>query len=141
MAGVHSAAQKQEWEKVEVRRPLEAVVYSECGPSRAVRLGLGQWTLEAFVTRRTRPCYDDSSPYVRRKFRVRVQVLLRAGQDATFQDMYAPLPSCRVSRFLAASFARNRRFHDFPKFATFDGCASAVRDGDFSESSRSTLYR
>ncbi len=141
MAGVLSAAQKQEWEKVEVRRPLEAVVYSECGPSRAVRLGLGQWTLEAFVARRTRPCQADPSPYVRRQFRVRMQTLLRAGQDATCHDMYAPLPSCRVSRFLAASFARNRRFHDFPKFATLDGCASGVRDGEYSESSWSTLYR
>ena len=141
MAKVFAAAEKKEWEKVEVRRPLEAVVYSECGPSRAVRLGLGQWTLEAFVARRTRPCYAGSSPYVRRQFRVRVQALLRAGQDATFRDSYAPLPSCRVSRFLAASFARNRRFHDFPKFGTLDGCASGVRDGDCSESSRSTLYR
>ena len=34
------AAEKHEWEKVKVRRPLEAVVYSECGPTRAVRLGL-----------------------------------------------------------------------------------------------------
>ncbi len=135
MAKVFAAAQKKEWEKVEVRRPLEAVVYSECGPSRAVRLGLGQWTLEAFVARRTRPCYAGSSPYVRRQFRVRVQALLRAGQDATFRDSYAPLPSCRVSRFLAASFARNRHFHYFPKFATLDGCASGVRDGDYSESS------
>ena len=72
MAKVFAAAEKKEWEKVEVRRPLEAVVYSECGPSRAVRLGLGQWTLEAFVARRTRPCYADASPYVRRQFRVRV---------------------------------------------------------------------
>ena len=64
MAKVFAAAEKKEWEKVEVRRPLEAVVYSECGPSRAVRLGLGQWTLEAFVARRTRPCCADSSPYV-----------------------------------------------------------------------------
>jgi hypothetical protein len=65
-----------------------------------------------------------------------MQTLVRAGQDATFRGPYAPLPSCRVSQFLAASFARNRRFHYFPKFATFDGCASGVRDGDYSESSR-----
>jgi hypothetical protein len=70
-----------------------------------------------------------------------MQAFLRAGQDATFRDSYAPLPSCRVSRFLAASFARNRRFRDFLKFATFAGCASGVRDGDYSESSRSILYR
>ena len=70
-----------------------------------------------------------------------MQALVRAGQDVKFRDSYAPLPSCRVSRFLAASFARNRRSRDFLKFATFDGCASGVRDGDYSESSRSTLYR
>ncbi len=65
-----------------------------------------------------------------------MQTLVRAGQDLKFRDSYAPLPSCRVSRFLAASFARNRRSRDFLKFATCDGCASAVRDGDYSESSR-----
>ena len=64
-----------------------------------------------------------------------MQALVRAGQDVTFRDVYAPLPSCRVSRFLAASFARNRRSRDSLKFATFGGCASAVRDGDYSESS------
>jgi hypothetical protein len=45
------------------------------------------------------------------------------------------LPSLPISRRLL------RRFRDFLKFATFDGCVSAVRDGDCSESSRSTLYR
>ncbi len=33
MAGVCSAAEKKEWEKVEVRRPLEAVFSTESGPS------------------------------------------------------------------------------------------------------------
>jgi hypothetical protein len=42
------AVREQDVEKVKVRRPLEAVSSSECGPSRAARLGLGQWTLEAF---------------------------------------------------------------------------------------------
>ena len=64
-----------------------------------------------------------------------MQTFVRAGQDVKFRDSYAPLPSCRVSQFLAASFARNRRSRDFLKFATFDGCASGVRDGDYSESS------
>ncbi len=64
-----------------------------------------------------------------------MQVLIRAGQDVRFRDSYAPLRYCRVSQFLAASFARNRRSRGFLKFATFDGCASAVRDGDYSESS------
>ena len=66
MAGVYSAAKEREWEKVEVRRPLEAVSSSKCGPTGAVRLGLGQWTVEAFVQRPIRPCYAESSPYVRR---------------------------------------------------------------------------
>jgi hypothetical protein len=50
-----------------------------------------------------------------------MQALVRAGQDVNFRDSYAPLPSCRVFRFLAASFARNQRFSDFLKFGTFDG--------------------
>jgi hypothetical protein len=70
-----------------------------------------------------------------------MQAHLLAGQDVKFRDSYAPLPSCRVSRFLAASFARNLRFGDILKFGTFNGCASGVRDGEYSESSRSTLYR
>ncbi len=68
-----------------------------------------------------------------------MQALVRAGHDVTFRDSYAPLPSCRISQFLAASFARNRRFRDFLKSGTFDGCASGMRDGEYSESSRSTL--
>jgi hypothetical protein len=70
-----------------------------------------------------------------------MQAHLRAGQDATFRDPYAPLLSCRVSRFLAASFALNRRSRDFLKLGTFDGCASGMRDGEFAESARSSLYR
>ena len=70
-----------------------------------------------------------------------MQAHLRAGQDVKFRGPYAPLPSCRVSRFLAASFARKLRFGDILKFGTFNGGASGVRDGEYSESSRSTLYR
>ena len=70
-----------------------------------------------------------------------MQALVRAGVDVTFRDSYAPLPSCRVSQFLAASFARNRRFRASLKFGTLDGYASGERDGEYSESSRSTLYR
>ncbi len=65
-----------------------------------------------------------------------MQAHLRAGQDVKFCDSYAPLPSCRVSRFLAASFARNRRFHYFLTFTTFGGCASGVRGGEYSKSAR-----
>jgi hypothetical protein len=45
MAELALAAEKQQWEKVEVS-PLEADFSSDCGASRAVRLGLGQWTLD-----------------------------------------------------------------------------------------------
>ncbi len=56
------AAQEQDVEKVEVRRPLEAVYSTEYGPSRGVCLGLGQWTLDAVVARPVRPCCVESSP-------------------------------------------------------------------------------
>jgi hypothetical protein len=39
MAELYFAAKNQEWYKVEVSRPLEAVVYSERGPQLAVPLG------------------------------------------------------------------------------------------------------
>ncbi len=45
------AVEKQDLEKVKVRRPLEVVSSTESGPSRAVRLGLGRWTLDAVVAR------------------------------------------------------------------------------------------
>ncbi len=69
-----------------------------------------------------------------------MQALVRAGQDVKFRDSYAPLPSCQVSRFLAASFARNCCFRDFLKCGTFDKCASGERDGEYSGFSRSTLF-
>ena len=53
-----------------------------------------------------------------RQYWFSVQALLRAGQDATSRDSYAPLPSCRISEFLAAPFGRNRRFAAFRKFRT-----------------------
>ena len=46
MAELCSAAAKEEWDQVEVRRPLEAVVCSQRGPSRAVPVGLGQYPLQ-----------------------------------------------------------------------------------------------
>ncbi len=42
-----------------------------------------------------------------------MQTLLNAGHDANSCRSYAPLPRCRISEFLAAPFARNRRFRDF----------------------------
>ncbi len=60
------AAENEEWEEVKVRRPLEAVPSTECGPSRGVCMGLGQWTLDAVVARPIRPCRVESSSCVRR---------------------------------------------------------------------------
>ena len=45
------AVREQDFEKVKVRRPLEAVSGTEFGPSRGACLGLGQWTLDAVVAR------------------------------------------------------------------------------------------
>ena len=56
------AAENAEWEKVEVRRPLEAVFSSKCGPLRAVCLGLGRLTLKPSPQRRIRPCSAESTP-------------------------------------------------------------------------------
>ncbi len=58
------AVKKQDVETVKVRRPLETVSSTESGPSRAVCLGLGQWTLDAVVARPVRPCCAESSPCV-----------------------------------------------------------------------------
>ena len=71
------AASNEEWEKVEVRRALEAVLSSERGPCRAVRLGLGQWTLEAVHARLFRPCSAESSPSTSRL--ARLENILHAG--------------------------------------------------------------
>jgi hypothetical protein len=69
------AASNEEWEKVEVRRALEAALSSERGPSS--RLGLGQWTLEAVHARLFRPCSAESSPSTSRL--ARLENILHAG--------------------------------------------------------------
>ncbi len=56
------AVQEEDVEKVKVRRLLETVYSTESGPSRAVCLGLGQWTLDAVVAGPVRPCCAESSP-------------------------------------------------------------------------------
>jgi hypothetical protein len=66
--------------------------------------------LDAVVARPIRPCCAESPPLRQapfRQFRCCMQALLRDGHDARFRDSYAPLPYCRVSQFLAASFARS----------------------------------
>jgi hypothetical protein len=44
-----------------------------------------------------------------------MQALVFAGQDVKFRDGYAPLPFCRVSQFLAASFAVFATFSSLPR--------------------------
>jgi hypothetical protein len=75
------AVKNQDVETVEVRRPLEAGSSTESGPSRGVCLGLGQWTLDAFVARPIRPCWAESSPR-------RLAVLM----------LHAGAPPCRSER-------------------------------------------
>ncbi len=60
--GALQAAEYQDFERVKVRRPLEAISGTEYGPSRGVCLGLGQWTLDAVVARPIRPCCAESTP-------------------------------------------------------------------------------
>ena len=110
--------------------------------ARAVRLKLGQCTIDAVVARPIRPCYAECSPYVRRPSGAldsacrRSYVPVRTPRSVTCT---LPCPYCRVSQFLAASFARNRRVPDFLKFGTFGGCASGERVGECSESSEYSL--
>jgi hypothetical protein len=128
------AAKTQHWERFKVRRPrpllTPSVVRREPSVLRSV-----SGPSKPSVARRIRPCCAASSALRQaplRQFRFRMQALLRAGEDAKFRGSYAPLPYCRISPFLAASFARNRRFRDFLKFGTFGGCASGERDGEYS---------
>ncbi len=56
------AVRERDFEKVKVRRLLEVVSGTEHGSWRGVCLGLGQWTLDAVVTRPIRPCCAESTP-------------------------------------------------------------------------------
>ncbi len=122
---------RQDVEKVKVRRLLEAVYSTE------YRSGRCRHTPDSALLCRIQPLRQ--APVS--QLLCCMQANLRAGQDVKFRGSYAPLPSCPVSGFLAPSFARNRRFSDFLKFGTVAGCASGGRDGDYSKSSRSSLYR
>jgi hypothetical protein len=135
------AVKEQDFDEVEVRRLLEAVSSTEYGPSRGVCMGLGQWTLDAVVARPIRPCCAESSPYVRHSSGNFDAACRRSSVPVTTPGSVTRTLPCRLAEFLAASFARNRRSRHFVKLATFDGCASGVRDGEYSKSSRSTLYR
>jgi hypothetical protein len=133
---VYQAVYDGEWEEVEVRRPLEAVVYSECGPSRAGRPGLCKWTLGAFVARRTRPCCAESSLHVTRPLGNAEtdcrgsSVPVRTPRSVT---RTLPLPSPTIPRRLIRDL--------FLKFRTFGECASRERDGEHSEPSEYSLPR
>jgi hypothetical protein len=100
MATLVQAAESQEWEKVEVRRPLEAAFYSERGPSRGAPLELGRRTL---IVCRIHPT---TSRLALSNFSFRMQALLLSGHDVNFRGctrLYDPLQACRISEFLAAA--------------------------------------
>ncbi len=125
------AVEEQDVEMVKVRRLLEAVSSTESGPSRAVCLGLDQWTLDAVVARPIRPCCVESSPCVRPQ---------SGDFDAACRRSSVPVrTSSSVARTLPCRLAESPDFSpppspaiavpatfDFLKFGTFDGCASGV---------------
>ncbi len=100
-------------------------------------MGLGQWTLGAVVARPIRPCCVESSPYARHQTGIFYAACRRSSVPVRTSSSVTRTLPCRLAeshKFLAASFARNRHFRDFlRKFGTFDGCASGVRDGGYSE--------
>ena len=100
------AVQKQDAEEVEVRRPLEAFLSAESGPSRGVCLGLGQWTLDAVVARPIRPCCVESSPYVRHQ---------SGNLDAACRRSSVPVWTSRsVTRTLPCRLAESHNFSPPP---------------------------
>ena len=113
------AVKNQDVETVKVRRPLEAGYSTESGPSRGVCRGLGQWTLDAFVARPIRPCWVESSPYVRR---------ISGTFDAACRCSSSPVrTSSSVSRTLPCRLAESHNFSPPPSpaiavFATFLVC-------------------
>ena len=78
------AVQEQDVEKVKVRRLLEAVSSTGSGPSRAVCLGLGQWTLDAVVARPIRPSC--------------VEPARTSGTSQAILMLHAGAPPCRSGR-------------------------------------------
>ena len=100
------AVKKQDVEKVEVRRLLEAFLGTESGPSRGVCLGLGQWTLDAVVARPIRPCCVESSPYVRQQ---------SGNFDAECRRSSVPVWTSRsVTRTLPCRLAESHNFSPPP---------------------------
>jgi hypothetical protein len=75
-------------------------------------MGLRQRTVQALVARRIRPATSIPRLDPHSCFICCMQRLLHAGHDATYRNSCDSLPACRGSEFLAAAFARNRRFRD-----------------------------
>jgi hypothetical protein len=116
---------------------------TEFGPWRGVCLGLGQWTLDAVVARPIRPCCVESSPCVRHQSGI---------FDAACRHTSVPVTTSRsVTGTLPCRPAESPDFspppspaiavRDVLKFGTFYGCASGVRDGEYSRVLSDTLYR
>ncbi len=87
----------QDFEKVKVRRPLEAASGTEYGPSRGACMGLGQWTLDAVVARPIRPCCAESTSLRRRRSgNFRVACRRSSGTVTTSRGVMSTLP-CHIA--------------------------------------------
>jgi hypothetical protein len=145
------AVKEEDVEKVKVRRPLEAVSGSDSGPSWSVVSRLSE---ARSVDPRSRRRTPDSALQCRisplhvtcirrRSGNIDAACRLSSVLATTPRFVTRTLP-CHIAEspnFSPPPSPRNCRFHDFPKFGMFDGCASGERAGECSESSRSTLCR
>ncbi len=115
------AVEEQDVETVKVRRLLETVSSTASGPSRAVCLGLGQWTLDAVVARPVRPCCAESSPCVGQQ----------SGYcDAACRRTCVPVTTSRsVARTLPCRPAESRDFSPPPSPAIAVPATSEVWNG------------
>jgi hypothetical protein len=91
------AVNKEDFEEVKVRPPVEVVSSTEYGPSRGVCLGLGQWTLDAVVARPIRPCCAESSPFVRRRSGNFDVVCRRSSVPATTSSSVTRTLPCHIA--------------------------------------------
>ncbi len=136
MAEVFSAAEKREWDKVEVRRhPLDAVLT----PSVA-SLPPGAWSVDPCSLRHTSDsALPNPAALVRRRFRIfSYFACSRSSMPVT-----APTPVARAQsqNFSPPPSLAIAVFRNFLRFGTLCGCASGGRDGGHSEPARSTLSR
>ena len=103
MAELCTSADRQQWEKVEVRRRE---------PS---RWGLVSGPLKPSSHAGCGHAMPNPAPFAPQAFFYAcMQTLLRAGHDddVKFRNPCAPLAVCRISEFLAAPLACNRLLHD-----------------------------